>query len=167
MEITVKNLKVNYIDNGIPGDGREVVLFLHGWGAPITAYRTVLAPLEERYRVVAFDMPGVGGTDEPAQPLTVEDYVDFAESFAHAVDIKKCILICHSHGGRVSVGLMTRPGCKLEVTKAVFIDAAGVLPKRTDVRCSHHHHHEGDHDCGSHGHDCGSHEHTCGDHGCH
>lgn len=131
MEITVKGLKVNYIDNGIPGDGREVVLFLHGWGAPITAYRTVLAPLEERYRVVAFDMPGVGGTDEPAQPLTVEDYVDFAESFAQAVDIKKCILICHSHGGRVSVGLMTRPGCKLEVTKAVFIDAAGVLPKRS------------------------------------
>ena len=35
--------------------------------------------------VVAFDMPGVGGTDEPAQPLTVEDYVDFAESFAQAV----------------------------------------------------------------------------------
>ena len=44
MEITVKGLKVNYIDNGIPGDSREVILFLHGWGAPITAYRTVLAP---------------------------------------------------------------------------------------------------------------------------
>lgn len=131
MEITVNNLKVNYIDNGTAADPREVVLFLHGWGAPITAYRTVLAPLEQRYRVVAFDMPGVGGTDEPAEPLTVEDYVDFAESFAQAVGIHKCILICHSHGGRVSVGLMTRPGGKLEVTKAVFIDAAGVLPKRS------------------------------------
>lgn len=132
MQVTVSGLRVNYIDNGRgPEDDREVILFLHGWGAPITAYRAVLAPLEEKYRVVAFDMPGVGGTDEPPMPMTVPDYVDFAEGFARAVGITRCILMGHSHGGRVAVGLMTREKGGLEVPRAVLIDAAGVPPRRS------------------------------------
>ena len=66
-----------------------------------------------------------------------------------------------------NAGIDLYPGIDGRAAMAVMQLIHGVLPKRTDVRCNHHHHHDGDHDCGSHGHDCGSHEHTCGDHGCH
>lgn len=128
MNVTLKNLNINYSDSG--GDG-PVVLFLHGWGAPITTYPFVLKPLEGRYRVVAFDMPGCGLSQEPPEPLTVKDYADFAEEFCKALDITECIIICHSHGGRVAAELMARPNCQVKPTRAVFIDAAGVPPKRS------------------------------------
>lgn len=128
MKISVKGLEINYSDSQ---KGGETILFLHGWGAPITAYSAVLRPLEGRYRVVACDMPGVGGSQEPNAPYTLEDYIDFAEGFAQAVDIKECTIVCHSHGGRVAVGLMTRPNSPIKVTRAVFIDAAGIPPKRS------------------------------------
>jgi len=130
MKVTVNGLEINYYDSG--SENKEVVLFLHGWGATFEIYRrAVLAPLEGRYRVVAFDMPGVGGSQEPKEPMTVQDYVDLAQKFAQAVDIKECTLICHSHGGRVSVGIMSDENSPLKVKRAVFIDAAGVVPKRS------------------------------------
>ena len=80
-------------------------------------------------------------------------------------------LICGGIGGGAinalaSAGIDLYPGIDGSADMAVMQLIAGVLPKRTDVRCSHHHHGEG-HDCGSHGHSCGSHEHKCGEHGCH
>lgn len=130
MNVTVNGLNINYWDNG--RENAETVLFLHGWGATFEIYRrAVLEPLASKYRVVAFDMPGVGGSQEPAEPMTVSDYVDLAEKFAQAVDIKECTLICHSHGGRVSVGIMTNKNSPIKVKRAVFIDAAGVVPKRS------------------------------------
>lgn len=128
MTVTVKGHEINYIDSG--GD-KPAILMLHGWGAPVSAYRSVLTPLEGRYRVIAPEMPGVGRSPDPESPLTVEDYVDIAEGFAQAVDIKDCTIICHSHGGRVAAGLMTRPGCGVRVDRAVFIDAAGIPPRRS------------------------------------
>ncbi|MBQ9966272.1 MAG: alpha/beta hydrolase [Clostridia bacterium] len=130
MKVTVNGLEINYYDSG--SENKEVVLFLHGWGATFEIYRrAVLSPLESKYRVVAFDMPGVGGSQEPHEPMTVADYVDLAQKFAQAVDIKECTLICHSHGGRVSVGIMSDENSPLRVKRAVFIDAAGVVPKRS------------------------------------
>lgn len=126
MKLVLNGYSINYSDLG---SGEETILFLHGWGAPISAYRHILAPLEERYRVVAFDMPGVGGSSEPPIPLTVADYTFLTESFAQAVGINKCILVCHSHGGRVAIGLMSKRDCPFAITRAVFIDAAGVPPK--------------------------------------
>ena len=91
-------------------------------------------------------------------------------TFLTAFQVDK--LICGGIGGGAinalsNAGIDLYPGIDGSADMAVMQLIAGVLPKRTDVRCSHPHHHEGDHDCGSHGHDCGSHEHTCGDHGCH
>ena len=90
------------------------------------------------------------------------------------------VLICGGIGGGAINALAMRgidlyPGIDGSADMAVMQLLAGVLPKRTDVRCSHHDHAHGEgHDCGSHGHSCGhhhDHEHGCGhhhdhDHGC-
>ena len=74
-------------------------------------------------------------------------------------------LICGGIGGGAinaltMAGIDLYPGISGSADMAVMQLIAGVLPKRTDVRCSHHDHH-------GEGHDCGSHGHTCGNHGCH
>jgi len=77
---------------------------------------------------------------------------------------KVSVLICGGIGGGAinaltGAGIDLYPGIDGSADMAVMQLIHGVLPQRTDVRCSHHHHGED--------HDCGSHEHTCGDHGCH
>ncbi|MBR2048930.1 MAG: DUF134 domain-containing protein [Oscillospiraceae bacterium] len=86
--------------------------------------------------------------------------------FSGGVDV----LICGGIGGGAinalaNAGIDLYPGIDGSADMAVMQLLAGVLPKRTDVRCSHHDHEHGEgHDCGSHhDHDCGSH---CGG-GCH
>ena len=84
-------------------------------------------------------------------------------TFLNAFQVDK--LICGGIGGGAinalaNAGIDLYPGIDGSADMAVMQLIAGVLPKRTDVRCNHHHHHEGDHDCGSHAH-------TCGEHGCH
>ncbi len=84
-------------------------------------------------------------------------------TFLNAFQVDK--LICGGIGGGAinalaSAGIDLYPGIDGSADMAVMQLIAGVLPKRTDVRCSHHEHH-------GQGHDCGSHDHGCGSHGCH
>ena len=124
MQTVVKGLTTHYLD--LPGE-KDAVLFLHGWGCPVEMYQTIFDLLQERgHRVVAFDMPGVGGTEEPKVPLTVQDYVDFTLEFCEKIGLKKAIYMCQSHGGRIAISLLLDKNCPVFCEKAVFIDATGV-----------------------------------------
>ena len=111
------------------GEGPDLV-FLHGWGAPYGIYAGVLSLLSQRFRVTALNMPGVGGSPDPENPLTVDDYIKIADGFINSLGIKNCTVVCHSHGGRVAAGLMGEKR-DFEVERAVFIAAAGVPPRRS------------------------------------
>ena len=124
MQTQIQGLSTHYID--LPGE-KGTVLFLHGWGAHIGLYQNIFDLLQEQgYRVVAFDMPGVGKTQEPAQPLTIDDYVAFTLDLCRELKLDEVILMCHSHGGRIALRLLTDRDCPIRCQKAVFFDATGV-----------------------------------------
>lgn len=124
LQMRLKGLSTHYID--LPGE-KTPVLFLHGWGARLELYQPVFDLLQQRgYRVAAFDMPGVGQTEEPTAPLTLADYVAFTLDFCRALGLEKVILMAHSHGGRIALTMLSDPTCPVAVEKAVLIDAAGV-----------------------------------------
>jgi pimeloyl-ACP methyl ester carboxylesterase len=50
--------------------------------------------------------------------------------FAAALGLTEVILMNHSFGGRISIKLLARRPLPFEVKKAVFMDAAGIVPKR-------------------------------------
>ena len=127
MQLTVNGIKTEYLDSG---SDKPVVLFLHGWGAPVSSYAVLTDHLAQHFRVVAPNLPGFGGSDEPPTAWCVDDYADFILDFAAALSLREVILMCHSFGGRISIKLMTRENLPLTVKKAVFIDAAGIRPKR-------------------------------------
>ncbi len=125
MNITIDNIRINYLDEGegIP------VLLLHGWGSSNEVYRGFINTLKGRCRLVAPDFPGCGGSDIMAEPWKLEDYCDFVLKFMAAVGLSNPIMMGHSHGGRVTLymtatGMVTPP-------KIVLLDAAGLIPKKT------------------------------------
>ncbi len=128
MEIEVKGLRVQYLDSG--NTDRPVVLFLHGWGAPVSTYALLTDHLSTNFRVIAPDLPGFGGSEEPKTDWKVDDYTDFVLEFLKSLGLSEVILMCHSFGGRISIKLLSRPDLPLTVKKAVFLDAAGIRPRR-------------------------------------
>ena len=132
MTCTVGGRTVAYTDSDpVNADGKPVVLFLHGWGAPVATYTLLLSHVAETCRVVAPDLPGFGGSEEPPAAWSVDDYVEWTLAFAAKLGLDRVMLMNHSFGGRISIKLLARRPLPLRVDKAVFIDAAGIRPKRT------------------------------------
>lgn len=123
----IDEIPVNYIDEG---EG-EVVLLLHGWGANITLYRGIIDTLKQGRRVIALDMPGFGKTPEPSEPWCVDDYVDFVLHFIDTFSLKNLSVLVHSFGGRVFFKMNARKGLPFSIERAVLIDSAGILPKKS------------------------------------
>lgn len=118
----------------ITGDGDDTVVILQGWGTDLGVYDSVANSINEKYRVVQFDFPGFGGSDEPNEPWNVDAYADFFCSFMTKLGIDKATLIGHSYGGRVIIKLATRKDLPFFINNIVLIDSAGVMPKRSFVQ---------------------------------
>ena len=132
MTVTVQGRTVAYIDTDPKNEtNHPTVLFLHGWGAPAETYRLMIDHLATYCRVVAPDLPGFGGSAEPETPWCVDDYVRWTVDFAAALGLAEVILMNHSFGGRISIKLLAQRPLPFAVSKAVFMDAAGIRPKRT------------------------------------
>ncbi len=127
IDVCGEKLNIEYIDEG---EG-EVVLLLHGWGARASSYRCIIDMLTPHFRVIAPDMPGFGGSQEPSFPYTAENYADFVCAFCKAMAIKKAVLVGHSHGGRTIIKLVTSSKTLLEVPKIILLDSAGLIRKKS------------------------------------
>ena len=114
-----------------PGVKHPVIaLFLHGWGASGAAFGRLLDLAGERYPVLAPDLPGFGGSDEPSEPWAVERYAQFVRSFLEPFAPEEVILFAHSYGGRISIYLASDRSLPFAIRNMVLIDAAGIRPKR-------------------------------------
>lgn len=130
MEMTYRGLKVQYIEQG---QGPLVVLF-HGWGANKELFRAVIDTLAAQYRVAAPDTPGFGGSQEPEEPWSLEDYCAFSKAFIDHVAGPKdgeVILAGHSHGGRTLIRLVGGGMLERKVKKLILIDSAGIVHEKT------------------------------------
>lgn len=128
MEIIVDGYKISY---KITGEGEETVVILQGWGTEFSVYDTVAACINSQYRVVQFDLPGFGASEEPREAWDVDAYADFFLKLMDALKIRKAVLLGHSYGGRVIIKLAARENLPLEISRIVLVDSAGILPKRS------------------------------------
>lgn len=124
IDILIDNINIHYIDEG---EGQPVLL-LHGWGSSVDAWRGIISSLKGVCRFIALDFPGCGQSGMPEAPLTIGDYANLILEFLKAINVENPVMIGHSHGGRVIMklcgeGLLNPP-------KIVFVDAAGLKPKK-------------------------------------
>ena len=75
-------------------------MFLHGIGGAARAWRGQLDFFEDRYRAVAWDMPGYGGS-APLPTVSIAALADALQDFLQQVGATKPILVGHSIGGMI------------------------------------------------------------------
>ncbi len=130
MNITIDGYNINYKITG-PADAEKTAVILQGWGTGMDLYDFAAGCINDGYRVVQFDFPGFGESDEPREPWRPADYADFFCSLMEALDIREAVLIGHSYGGRVIFKLAGREDLPFEISRIVLIDSAGVMPERS------------------------------------
>ena len=126
MIIRIKDYDVNYIDEG----NGDVVLLLHGWGSNLKSFSFLIDLLKTRYRVLAFDYPGFGGSEMLRESFSIDDYADLTIDFLKEMKIDKLTLIGHSYGGRIIIKLNSRDDLPFTIKKNVLIDSAGLKDKK-------------------------------------
>lgn len=127
MYCTIGNLRAHYVTDGTG----PTVLFLHGWGADISAYRQVIDFLKKDWCVCSLDLPGFGCSEEPPEPWDVDHYVDFVQDFMTETHLDRVVLFGHSFGGRIVIKLVNRSDISAKVTKIVLMDAAGIKNRKS------------------------------------
>lgn len=128
MKISVDGYEIAY---RITGQGERTVVILQGWGTELSVYDSMAACISEKYRVVQFDFPGFGASEEPKEPWAVEDFAQFFLHFMDALDIHSATLVGHSYGGRVIIRLAAKEQLPFTIERIVLVDSAGILPKKT------------------------------------
>lgn len=131
MEFIYKQTKINYFKQG---NGDELVVFLHGWGAG-SELLTPVAPYFDtnKYTLLFIDFPPFGKSSKPKETWTMQDYFaltkDIIKSQQKEKTYNKLNIISHSFGGRVAI-LLASSG-EINVDRLVLIGAAGIKPKRS------------------------------------
>ncbi len=124
--VEVKNLTVHYKEMG---QGEQVFILLHGFGASEFSWREIVEPLSEHGRVIVYDRPGFGLTSRPMQgewsdmnPYSVEGNVELLDGLMDEIGVENAILIGNSAGGEVAAAYALKHPDRVE--GLVLVDPA-------------------------------------------
>jgi 3-oxoadipate enol-lactonase len=83
------------------------LVFLHGIGGAARAWRGQIAAFSDRYRAIAWDMPGYGGS--AALPsVSIATLADALQDFLQAIGGPRPVLVGHSIGGMIVQQWLTK-----------------------------------------------------------
>jgi pimeloyl-ACP methyl ester carboxylesterase len=104
--------RLSMIDTGGPG---TPVLFIHGNSACKEMFaRQLAAPFAGRYRLIAFDLPGHGESDdapEPERTYSIHGLADAAIALLEAMRVERAVIVGWSLGGHAALEVLARwPG---------------------------------------------------------
>lgn len=121
------------------GTGDTTVVLIHGFGEHLMTWRAVVDPLARQYRVLAFDLPGFGGSDKPDRPYTREAMVGTVSALLERWTRPPVILVGHSMGGQIAAETaIERPdlvaGLVLIAPAGLDIGLGGIADSMTPVR---------------------------------
>ncbi len=93
----------------VGGDG-EPLLLLHGLAGSTGNWVEMLPELLDRYRVLAVDLPGHGGSGPLPKGATTADFASVAASVLNAEGVTRALVAGHSFGGLIGLRLaQSRP----------------------------------------------------------
>ncbi|MDT8903980.1 alpha/beta fold hydrolase [Anaeroselena agilis] len=93
-------------------EGREAILFLHGWPASHRMFEYQFDELFRLgYRCIGVDCRGFGKADKPAGGYDYDRQADDILAVVQALRLENATLLGHSTGGAIAVRYMARHGC--------------------------------------------------------
>jgi 3-oxoadipate enol-lactonase len=99
--VKVNDINVYY---EVRGEGEPLVL-IAGLGTDLTVYEPVISCLSKKFRILAFDNRGVGRTDKPDIPYSIEMMADDTAGLMDAAGFPKAHVLGISMGGRIAIAL--------------------------------------------------------------
>jgi 3-oxoadipate enol-lactonase len=79
----------------------DALVFLHGVGGGAESWDAQLSAFGTTHRAMAWDMPGYGGSDDPAAP-GFDGWVAALAGWLDATGVAGCTLVGHSIGGMIA-----------------------------------------------------------------
>lgn len=96
----VGDIALRYRDEG----AGPVLVLIHGVGSRLESWNEVVAALGGRFRTVRMDLRGHGGSDKPAGPYSLDDFVGDIAGLLDHLGIARCHLAGFSLGGLIAQG---------------------------------------------------------------
>ena len=103
-EVMVDGLRIAYAE---AGDGPALVL-LHGGMDDSRSWRLQLEGLAGEFRVLAWDAPGCGRSDDPPSTWRMAEFADCAAGWLDAIGVERCHLLGLSWGSTMALELYRR-----------------------------------------------------------
>ncbi len=91
---------IAYVDEG---SSNEVIIFVHGLGSYLPAWKKNIEGLKNDFRTIALDLPGYGKSSKELHPGTPEFYADVIVQFMDKLGIEKANISGHSMGGQAAI----------------------------------------------------------------
>ena len=121
---TIDGTRIRLIDSAGGAASATTVVFIHGIGGSLYAWRHQLPAIAGAgYRVVAFDNRGFGFSDQPAHGYTTAAYARLLVALLDSLGISSAVLVGHSMGGEIATEVAAAHPDR--VRGMVLIDAAG------------------------------------------
>src|SRR5262249_22350747 len=79
-----------------------VVVLIHGLGGSTAIWRRVVRPLADDFRVLAYDLRGLGRSETPPPPYGLDDLVADLDALLDGLGVEQATLVGHSLGGAVA-----------------------------------------------------------------
>ncbi len=99
--IRVNDIHIYYEING----ELEPIVLIAGLGTEHKVYKPIIDDLSPRYKVLAFDNRGVGRSDRPDAPYTIEMMANDTAALMKEVGIEKANVLGFSMGGKIAMVL--------------------------------------------------------------
>lgn len=96
------SLSLAYVD---AGNGEQTILFVHGLGSYQKAWLKNISALSGKYRCIAIDLPGYGGSGGISDGYSMTFFASVLADFIRTMQLKKVILAGHSMGGQIALHL--------------------------------------------------------------
>jgi pimeloyl-ACP methyl ester carboxylesterase len=115
-------------------NGAPTLILTHGWGLDSTAWRYATAVLNSRYRVVTWDLPGLGRSKMPRDgKLTIDRFAACLGAVVQSTGATRVLLVGHSIGGMTTQTLWRACGddVRRRVAGIVLVDTTHENPLRT------------------------------------
>ena len=119
--VEVDGRAVSVIDGG--GDGPPL-LFLHGLGGLWQNWLLNFPVFMRTHRCVAIDLPGFGGSDMPADDMSIPGMARAVDAVCRAIGLEEPVVVGNSMGG--FVGAEMAVSFPTRVAKLVLVAAAGL-----------------------------------------
>jgi pimeloyl-ACP methyl ester carboxylesterase len=114
---------VDVIDLG-SGGAELPIVFVHGLSGSWQNWLEQLPHFGRSRRVVAFDLPGFGASEMPAEKITIPGYGRLVDALLDELGIEAAVLVGNSMGGFIAAEVAIQYPARVE--RLVLVSAAGL-----------------------------------------